>query len=193
MRYNLQQLVSDVMARLGEIARPQSQLGDMGIPWPEDIVALRDGAVLGGVGARLILESPLEHLGAGMPVEEVATMRSMPCGLYGAEVRLPEGFLRLVSVKMAGWCKGENAVYAPGTTDWNRQWSSFQGIAGCPEAPRCYIDSDGAGMVLRCLGSHDVDDTLEWLRVWTVPVVNELGEFEFPEALYPQLVLSLES
>lgn len=188
MVYTLQKLQTDVMARLGEIARPQSQLPESAVPCPEDIVALRAASLLDDVGSRLIREASLETLGAGVPIEPEVMMRLMPCGLYGAILRLPEGFLRLTSVRMSGWRRSVSSIVFPESADWERQWSSETGIAGCPERPRAYIDSDREGRLLRLLGSVDSSDTLDKLGVWTVPSPGEDGGFDFPETLYAELV-----
>ena len=194
MKYSLQTLQADVMARLGEIARPQdlsqSQTALSDVPWPEDIISVKVRSLLPEVGSGLIRETPLGLL--GYPVGGASgfqvTMKEMPCGLYGAEVRLPAGFLRLASVRMSGWRGSVCSLIVPGMSDWSRQWSSHPGIAGCPEWPRAYLDSDGGGMFLRLVGSETAGDTLEWLRMWTVPEVDDVGAFDFPEMLYPELV-----
>lgn len=190
----MQRLETDVMARLGEIARPQSRLAGTsaldGVPWPEDVVAVKVGSLLGDVGSGLIREASLESLGSGGSGSDdyVVGMREMACGLYGAEIRLPGNFLRVVSVRMAGWRGSVCEVAAAGSPEWIRQWSAEPGIAGCPDRPRAYFDSDGEGMLLRALGSESADDVLGWLRIWTVPEAGENGEFDFPEALYWELV-----
>lgn len=197
MKFTFQKLQADVMARLGEIARPQglseSQPELSGVPWPEDIIGLKVRSMLPQVGAELIREAPLGVVGcpvvglSGSPV----SMKEMPCGLYGAEVRLPEEFLRLVSVKMSGWRGCIYSLISPEMSDWRRQWSPHPAIAGCAEWPRAYLDSDGEGLLLRLVGSVTAEESLEWLRLWTVPAVDDLGEFDFPEVLYPQLVGSI--
>ena len=189
MRYSIRQLESDVMARLGEIARPHGASVESGVPWPEDVVAVKARSLLGDVGSELIRGAAVESLGGqvgGFPDCEVA-MRKMPCGLYGAEVRLPGGFLRFVSVKMSAWSRSVSTLALPESPSWSRQWSPEPGIAGCRERPRAYLDSDGEGLLLRLLGSESSGDVLEWLHVRTVPEVDDDGEFDFPEALYGRL------
>ena len=194
MRVGIGALVGDVMARLGEIAGPCGSPASGSVACPEDIVALRARSFLGEEGSRLILEAPAVSDGSGlhdsdgMRISEPAAMRLMPCGLYGAEVRLPDGFLRLASVRMASWRKGVDSACSSGSAQWHRQWSSYPGIAGCPEAPRAYVDSDSGGLLLRAVGSAEADDALEWLTVWPVPSPDEEGCFHFPAALYPRLV-----
>lgn len=192
MRYGLQRLTADVMARLGETVRPQSQqsvAGELsGVPWPEDIIAVKVASLLGEVGARLISDAPCDRLGSGMSLDVETVMRMMPCGLYGSEVRLPATFLRLVSAKMEGWRHSAGAAVLPESVEWHRQWSAEAGIAGCPESPRAYLDRDGEGVLLRLLGSESGADTLEWLHVWNVPEADGEGKFDFPEALYAGLI-----
>lgn len=197
MKFGFHTLQAEIMARLGEIARPQGQsqsqteLSD--VPWPEDIIGVKVRSLLPEVGAGLIKEAPC--VAPGCPVGGLSgcpvAMKEMPCGLYGAEVRMPEGFLRLVSVKMSGWRGSVYSLIRPEMSDWNRQWSPHPGIAGCAEWPRAYLDSDGEGLLLRLVGSLTSEESLEWLQIWTVPEVDDLGEFDFPEALYPELVGSI--
>ena len=194
MKYAFHTLLADVMARLGEIARPQimsqSQTGMSDVPWPEDIIGLKVKSLLPEIGAGLIREASVGLSGCqvfGSSGCQVL-MKEMPCGLYSAEVRLPEGFLRLLSVKMSGWRDCVCSLILPEMSDWKRQWSPHPGIAGCPEWPRAYLDIDVDGMLLRLVGSVTGEDSLEWLQVLTVPEVDALGEFDFPEALYPELV-----
>lgn len=189
MKCTLNRLQTDVMARPGEIARPQSRFSLSEVPWPEDIISLKVASLLGETGARLIRESSLESLGRGVSVlYGDVSMREMPCGLYGAEARLPEGFLRLVSVKMAGWLHGVHGLTLPASPGWTRQWSEERGIAGCPERPRAYLDGRGEEAVIRLMGSESDEDTIEWLSGWCVPALSEEDEFDFPEALYAELV-----
>ena len=199
MKHSILKLQSDVMARLGEIARPQSQSSAsssaVDVPWPEDIIGLKARSLLPEVGGSLIREAPLPLLDCGAShspgTPEVYAMRRMPCGLYGAEVRLPGGFLRLVSVKMSDWGRSAVSVVLPESSGWNRQWSVESGIAGCPDRPRAYVDSDGGGILLRLMGSGSEDAALEWLNVWSVPEIDSSGEFDFPETLYPDLVAGI--
>lgn len=189
MRYTEEKLCVDVMARLGEITGPQSQASVSDIPGPADVIRLMVRSLLMEEGAKLIREATPELLGSGVPVPvgKIA-MKLMPCGLYGAEVRLPGGVLRMVSARMEAWERSAVSLTLPEAGDWNRQWSANPGIAGCPEAPRAYLDSDGEGMLVRLIGSESEEDTLEWLGVWCVPEPDEEGVFEFPEALYPPFV-----
>ena len=180
------------MARLGEIARPQNALPSQpalaAVPWPEDIIGRKVTYLLGEIGSKSIKEAPAEWL-SGAPAISAGEvgMRMMPCGLYGAEVRLPEGFLRLTSVKMAGWSRSVCSLIIPGSAEWCRQWSAETGISGCHARPRAYLDCGGDGFFLRLLGSECADDSLEWLCGWCVPAVDEEGFFEFPEGLYSEL------
>ena len=181
------------MARLGEMARPHARLQDDSdhteVPWPEDVVSIKAGALIADEGKRLIMESPSEELGHhGMDPCGDIVMRCMPCGLYGAEVRLPDGFLRMTSVKMSGWMHGIGALIPADSPEWHRQWSSEPGIAGCPAGPRAYTDRDGEGILLRLLGSENDEDHLVWLSGWSVPEIGDDDGFDFPVGLYAELV-----
>lgn len=188
MKFAVASLEADVMARLGETARPRSTDSSADLPRPEDIVALKIGALLPEQGAALIKEAPHHMLGSGVSLTVSPTWRLMPCGLYAAEIPLPEGFLRLVAAKMSGWRGSVYSLIEPDGAEWSRQWSAHMGIAGCPEWPRAYLDSCGDGPLLRLVGSVEADCQPERLGVWCVPSVSSDGEFDFPEPLYPSLV-----
>lgn len=189
MRFSLHRLTADVMARLGETTRAPAQLSAFpGVPWPEDVISVKVASLLGEVGAALIMDAPRERLGSGLRNGIEPGMRLMPCGLYGAEIRLPVGFLCLMSVRMSGWARSVETLIYPGTPEWSRQWSREAGIAGCPGRPLAYLDRDGDGLMIRVIGSEDPDDSLLWLSLWRVPAVDEEGGFDFPEALYAGLV-----
>lgn len=191
MIYTIEKLQTDVMTRLGELARPLPSLSDTSIPSPPDVVALKTKSLLAEVGSRLIRKATVDMLGNGMPIEGVVTMRQMPCGLYAAEVTLPDDFLRLVSLKMSGWERGVRGVILPGTPDWSRQWSAEEGIAGSPAKPQVYSDVNGSVGILRAVGSRAMDEELEWFCGWRVPVVDGEGRFDFPAGLYGELLVGM--
>lgn len=184
MIYSIDRLQQDVMARLGEISQPQPPLSVCNIPTLADIVAHKVRSLLPEVGATLIRGASPDVLGMGCQLAVAVSMRLMPCGMYAAEVPLPEDFLRLVSVKMSGWERSVSRLILPESPEWECQWSGEAGIAGCPERPRAYIE----GGILRALGSLDEDDVLEHIRCWRLPEPDSEGKFHFPETLYPELV-----
>lgn len=174
------------MARLGEIVRPQPEVSCCGVPSPYDVLSDRIGVLLPEVGSRLILEAPVESL-SGEEISVDISMRKMPCGIYGVELPVPEGFLRFVSMRMSGWGRSVGSLLLPGSAGWECQLSSEEGIAGCPERPRVYLDS---GM-LRGMGSKKETDTLASFRCCCVPTISSEGIFFFPDPLYPALVASI--
>ncbi len=181
MNYTLQRLISDVMGRVGETAQPSPSA----IPGPGDIIALRVESLLPEIGKRLLLEAPLAMLGEGIPLEAEATSRLMPCGLYAAEVAMPEDFVRFVSAKMEGWGRSVERIICAVDAEWGCQWSEEEGIAGCAARPRAFMVVSEAGRSLRLMGTVSASATIEWLRVWVTPYAPE---FHFPTALYPQLI-----
>ena len=192
MRFSIDRLRTDVMARMGEIARPRGQSPTQSaidaVPWPEDIIVVKVSSLLPEVGSRLIRESPLLLPDCGASSPEICRMRQMPCGLYAAEVRLPVTFIRLESAMLSGWRIDVRSVVMPSSPEWSRQWSAEAGIAGCPVRPMAYVDSDSGGPLLRLVGSEMEAAALEWLNVWTVPEPDSSGGFDFPEVLYAELV-----
>ncbi len=184
MNYTLSQLVADVMGRVGETAEPSPSA----IPGPGDIIALKVESLLPEVGERLLREAPIAMLGGGMPIEAEATSRLMPCGLYAAEVAVPEDFVRFVSAKMVGWERGVERIVCAGDAEWSCQWSEEAGIAGCAARPRGYMVVSDAGRVVRLMGCASPDSELELLRGWVTP---HAPEFHFPSALYPRLITEI--
>lgn len=184
MAYTIERLKHDLLARLGEITRSQTSLSIPDIPSTEDIVGIKAESILPYVGKRMILNSPQELLGSGEKISTGISIKKTRCGLYGAEITLPDGFLRLENIKMTEWSRQVCRLILQGSQEWACQWSEEKGIAGCPEYPKAYLDGD----IVRAIGSVEESDTLECFRCWRVPEPNEMGEFYFPEALYPDLV-----
>lgn len=185
MLYTLQQLQADVMARLGEFGHPFSSLPASVVPCPSEVLARKIESILPEAGAKILREAPHELLGGGMPIEAELTTRLMPCGLYAGETVISDDFLRLVSVMMSDWSRSVLTLILPGSSDWERQWSSEPGIAGCPCCPRAYLDRQGEGLLLRVVGSDDSAATLGWLRGWCLPTPPA---FHFPLQLYQSLI-----
>ncbi|MDE6633100.1 MAG: hypothetical protein K2K23_08895 [Muribaculaceae bacterium] len=171
------------MVRLGEISRSQTSVAATDIPAPADIVAAKAAALLPEVGAKLIVEASRSLLEGGVDMEAEVAFRLMPCGLHAAEIRLPEEFLALTSLKMSGWERSVSRLVLPDEADWDCQWSEEPGIAGCQARPRVYLD----GNVLRAIGDG-ADAAIEWLRGWKIPSPGSDGKFHFPASLYPALV-----
>lgn len=189
MVYTIERLESDVKARLGEISRLQPAFSDSEILSPADVISIKVDSLLPEIGSRLILDAPLELLQGGMELSAEIKMRIMPCGLYGAELILPAGFLRLVSIQMTAWGRREGHLILPESTEWECQWSAEEGIAGCPERPRTYLD----GGMIRAVGSRSQTDTLASFRCCVIPNPDSEGRFTFPDPLYPSLVSSIAS
>ena len=179
MQYTIRQVQLEVLTRFGEDSQASSP-----IPGPADIIALKVATLLPEVGGRILREVSVDMLGGGVEPEVEETTLKMPCGLYAIEVKLPGNYLRLVSVKVTGWARSAMRVILPGAPEWDCQWSEEAGIAGCPARPRAYLEGD----VLRLVGTSEGSASLESLRVVTLP---DGDSFDFPESLYPQLIVEL--
>lgn len=189
MVYSIDSLQKDVMARLGEIAMPQPSLPALGAPTSADIVKAKVKSMLPEECAKLIRGASAEALGCGIQMEVVvADSMLMPCGLYAAEIELPEDFLRLVSLKMSGWERSVGSLILPASPEWNCQWSPEPGIAGSPARPRAYLD----GKILRSIGTEE-NGSLESLYCWRIPSVDADGNFKFPSGMYPDLLGTIAS
>lgn len=189
MVYAIESLQKDVLARLGEIAMPQPSLPALAVPTSADIVKAKIKSMLPEEGAKLIRGASAEALGSGIQMEvAVADYKLMPCGLYAAEVELPEDFIRPGSLKMSGWEKSVNSLILPASPEWDCQWSPEQGIAGCQQRPRAYRD----GKILRAIGTVEKDSSVS-LYGWRLPVADTDGNFHFPSGMYPDLLGAIAS
>lgn len=103
MLHTLQKLQSDVMARLGENVQPPASEFQFSFPSAAEVISLKIKSLLPIVGRRLLAEASLAELGGAEAIDTAATMKLMPCGLYAAEISLPENLARIVSVKMVSW------------------------------------------------------------------------------------------
>lgn len=184
----LDQLQRDVMLRLGENPQPQQSYEGLDILAPEDVIRQKIVSLLPEIGSRLIKEASLDSLGAGEDIDVLVAMRKMPCGMYAAEVKLPEDFLRLVSTKMLGWTRSVNQIITPGDMEWSRQWSGESGIAGSSRRPKVYMVNSDKGLILRLIGSEDEADALEWLRICRIPTPDADGTFHLTSSLYATLI-----
>lgn len=182
MIFTLERLRRDVMVRLGEIAR--SQPSSLPVPGTDEVVGIKVESFLPMVGAKLIGDASLEMLEGGCEEEYEVEMRKMPCGLYAAEVSLPEDFLRLVSVNLESWGRPAVQLILPGMPFWECQWSVEEGIAGSPERPRAYLD----GHMLRAVGSRTAVNISVSLRLWRIPQLDSDDRFLYPAMLYASLV-----
>ena len=189
MVYTIERLQKEVSARLGEISVTPTSISASGVPTPAEIVAAKIKSMLPEEGSKLIKGASADELGCGIEMEvTVATSKLMTCGLYAIEIELPEDFLRLVSLKMAGWERSVGRLILPTMPEWECQWSEEPGIAGSPQRPRAYMD----GKILRAIGSQENDST-ESMYGWRIPVADTDGNFDFPAGLYPDLLGAIAS
>ena len=190
MNYTLTRLHGDVMARLGEPVAPQPQCGYLQ-PASESI-SLKISAALAAEGSRLISSAAASRLGDAVTYPAEAEWKTMPCGLKGARIRLPPDFLRLVAVRAEGWTRAATRLVEPDNPEWERLWSAEPGIAGCAERPMAYLMADGGSPSLIAMGCSEEEGGGEVeLRIGRVPAADADGTFEFPAALYADLVASL--
>ena len=188
MTFTLESLIRDVFALLGESSGLPRADSAVDIPDPRDIVGRMVACMLPRVGSRIIWEATPAMLCGAEPVGVEVHKHLAQCGLHAADIALPAGFLRLVSVKMGEWKREVCRVFSPGEQEWDRQWSEEPGIAGSPQCPQAYLSHCSDGGILRLIGSVGADDTLEWFRCCLVPVPDEDGVFSFPPHLYGELV-----
>lgn len=183
----LTRLRDDILARMGESAAP-ADAPLAGIPSPAVIAERKAASLLPEVGRRLLSEASPGMLAGAPSVASSIAARKMPCGLFAAEIALPDGFVRLASARMESWSRSVHEVLLPGSGGFARQWSDEPGIAGCPAHPRAYLLHSASGAALRLMGSEAATDTLSHLCAWCEPRPDSSGSFLFPAALYAALV-----
>lgn len=191
MDCTLDQLLSGVMARLGEISPSPSPCLCEGLPSTTDMLKERVASLLPSIGKGLIAQASPGELGGGEDMAAEADMVLLPCGLYAADIPVPDGFLRFVSARMGEWNRAVVAVADPGSGSWSRQWSAEESIAGSPSLPRAYLCHADGVRVVRLVGSTSVSDTLLWLRGWGIPRPDAEGSFSFPRLLWPDLITKI--
>lgn len=192
MTYTIGRLTDDVMERLGENPRPLSaSASSAGIPSVRQRMESRVASMLPEEGSDIIIEAERNLLSGGENLTASPEMRMLPCGLYGAEIAMPDDFLRLVSLKMNGWSRAVSVTAEPGAVDM--QWSGEPGIAGCASRPKAYIRLNPDGISLTAVGSVSSSDRVEHCLIWRVPSADGDGKFRFPASLYPKLAERIAS
>ncbi|MCM1489272.1 MAG: hypothetical protein NC095_00370 [Muribaculum sp.] len=184
---SIEQLIEDVMSRMGETSEVSPSAGLTGVPTLEDILKRKISSFLPEVGKKLLVEASAEMLAGAEDYHVEVSARKVPAGLYAVDIPLPEDFVRLVSLKMRSWQRSVEKVFTPGSDGFQRQYSAEPGISGCPLCPQAYL-SNG---ILSAIGSETASDTLEHLHLWRIPTPDSAGNFHFPAPLYPDLLSHL--
>lgn len=168
---------------------PDAEASAQGIPTVRSALERKIGSLLPEVGGTLLREAPASSLGGAESLADAAvTVRMAPCGFYAADIELPEDFVRLVGLRVAGWKRTVSEVVGAGDALYACRWSAEPGIAGSAERPKAYLRASASGYVLTAIGGESAEMTVEQLLLWRQPKADPDGNFRFPEALYPALV-----
>lgn len=119
------------------------------------------------------------------------TMKSQGDGYVGS-FKLPDDFLRLVSVRMSDWKRSARAI-TEDDAEYFEQLSEFAGIRGNPNKPIAALVQGSDGLYLELYSSESLDATIKWFRYIAMPETNtENGKddstFELPSKLVPSIV-----
>ena len=107
------------------------------------------------------------------------TFSARPDGLFYAVIRIPENFLRPVSVNMEGWVRPVYEFLPASGTQFLQQYSSVPGIGAGPSSPVAFITTDGEQLVV----AHAVKKTGDCnLRYIAVPEIGVDGTITIPGA-----------
>lgn len=188
MTYSIERLADDVLALLGENARsPSVSLATGDVPSVRSRIERRIAALLPEIGSEQIAGAPVTVLGGGEPLTAEVEFRRLPCGLYGADVGLPDDVVRVAAVKMASWERAVSEPIPASSGESGREWSKEPGIAGNPIRPHAYLSIGERGRKLTLCGSETEADRLEICLVWRIPGADGEGKFRYPEILVPAL------
>lgn len=193
MIFTLSQLIDDLLAWMGEAAPAASPAGISGAMDVPTALRRKASVLLPAVGSLLILEAPAAMLPGAEHYAGNVELRRAGCGLYAADLSLPEDMVRIVSVKMAGWNRTLERFEEADSAAYGCQWSQHPAIAGNPDRPKGYLRHGNGGRILTVIGSVGAGDAPEHLLLWRVPKVDVGGSFRFPAPLYPELVEKLSA
>lgn len=90
---------------------------------------------------------------------------------YVGRFRLPDDFLRLVSVRMKSWRRNARGI-AEGDAGYPQQLSDYAGIRGNASNPIAAVAQGADGLYMELYSSASDDDTLEWFRYVAMPAIS---------------------
>ena len=93
------------------------------------------------------------------------TFSARPDGLFYAVIRIPEDFLRPVSVNMEGWVRPVYEFLPASGTPFLKQYSSVPGIGSGPSSPVAFITTDGDQLVIAHAVKKAGDCNLRYISV----------------------------
>lgn len=93
------------------------------------------------------------------------TFSPRPDGLTYATIRIPEDFLRPVSVNMEGWVRPVYEFLPASGTPFLQQYSSVPGIGAGPSSPIAFITTDGEQLVVAHAVKEAGDCNLRYIAV----------------------------
>lgn len=93
------------------------------------------------------------------------TFSARPDGLFYAVIRIPEDFLRPVSVNMEGWVRPVYEFLPASGTPFLQQYSSVPGIGSGPSSPAAFITTDGDQLVIAHAVKKAGDCNLRYIAV----------------------------
>ena len=97
--------------------------------------------------------------------QEHVIFSARPDGLYYAVIRIPEDFLRPVSVNMEGWVRPVYEFLPASGTPFLQQYSSVPGIGAGPSSPVAFITTDGEKLVVAHAVKKAGDCNLRYISV----------------------------
>ena len=106
--------------------------------------------------------------------EEHVTFSARPDGLFYAVIRIPEDFLRPVSVNMEGWVRPVYEFLPASGTQFLQQYSSVPGIGAGPSSPVAFITTDGEQLVVAHAVKKAGDCNLRYIAVPEIGTDNTI-------------------
>ena len=178
----IQKMASDVAALLGETLAEESHPEESPFPRLADRVRI----LAPGLLAKLILEATPDSFTGGDPI----TATPVPGENGSGWLKLPNDFLRLVSIRVSSWKRSVTEITSRGDPDSLRQESEWTGIRGSrtrPVVTSCF-DADGN----RCLWLHpfETGDMVEHALYLPMPS-RDASILRLPKLLHPALLSTL--
>ena len=176
------QLAIDVATLQGDCLALECSPDESPIPDFENRVRI----IAPGILSSLILDTPPEDfsdpkkLSSDISIDENGTVT----------LKLPEDFLKLVSIRMSDWKRSVTQPVVTGQLDHSLQSSRFAALRGNPERPVVMKGFDNAGNRCLRLFTSSRDATLAEGLYMASPDISG-DSISIPEGLYHQLVARL--
>lgn len=111
---------------------------------------------------------------------------------YVGSIKLPDDFLRLVSIRMSDWKCSARAI-TEDDAEYFEQLSEFAGIRGNPNKPIAAIVQGSDGLYMELYSSNSLTASIKWFRYIAMPEDktgegNDGGTLDLPSKLVSSII-----